>query len=972
MRNLPRRLRLTLPLLAAAAWACDEAPGPCGSELCLFDAEPKLMAVTLELAKSEIEAGEEVALGCRATYDDQSSKAVEPPDATFTATPEGGLSGARIRPTQVGLVNLTCTFSGVTSPALTLTVKPAAAARTVATLDRANAASGDRVNTTCTLEDNHGNPITPATFRVAVSPTSGTVVTGTQIEVSRVGSYSVTCAADGFPSVERVPAALDVTSGAAVRLEVVLSAAAVLAGERVDVSCLATDAAGNRVTAPTNFMVGPTPTSQDATGFMAEHAGAYDVTCDLPSANLVSAPARVTVGAGPAAHLEITQVDPNLPVYARNMVVEIYATVTDRFGNLATSASWDLSGAPQASVQFAGQHRAQLMASGTITLTAHVTSPTDGGLPVEDSVNVLCDAEPPVVVIDFPTRGAILNHTPGTALTVTGHVTDPTSQVASFTFEGNPVSLAPDGAFSVSYTPRWGINVFEGVAIDDAGNSREFAQSFEAATNYRRAGPNRTVSGRIEGGLQVRLSQPALDDNAGDVDDLATIVRLAIEQADLNALIPDPVTNFHSDCSVLFVTITGDLRLFVDDVRFGTPILDLTAQNGGLHLRAEIPNLAVDLHTSGDVCDVGLGLSGTASANRAVLEGDLTVTNTNGNIVVTMPRPSVQLYGFNLNLNLPSIIDWAVDGILSLFSGAIADEVESALADTLQSEVPGLVDDFLSGVELGTSVQLPAPISLNLGIGARLGALTFSTAGGTLAFDTTVYAQGAITPEPPGGILRESVTAPSLGNRGSFVVALAYDLVNQALYSIWYGGAFNLDLTQFLSGQVPAGGGNANVTATTRALLPPVVGRSGDPNFPLELMIGDLQIDAAFDGLPGGLPPIAATIYATAFAKARVSVNAQGQLTFELAPNPEVVLDFTSPLDAIDLQAFITDLETGLAQYLPVLFTQAVQGIPIPTVDLSSLAGSVLPAGIRLGLGSPVAESQTSYLVLGGSLVPVP
>lgn len=969
MRNPTARLLLAIPLLA---WACSEDPGECGSGVCFFKADPQPVSLLLRVPVSEVVAGNEVTLGCQATLDDGSKLDLDGDDAAYTVSPEAPLEGAVLRPTKVGRLTLSCTAGALTSPEVELTVLPGPAARTVATLDRSTITSGERVNTTCTLEDEHGNAITPAEMRVAVSPSSGTTVTGTQLEAIRVGTYEVSCAANGFGALPRVPATLTVNSGAAVRLEVVLSAAAVLAGERVEVNCVATDAAGNAVTAPTNFLVSPAPTTADARGFAAEQAGPYDVVCDLPSANLMSNPARVTVGPGPAAQLVITGVDPTLPVYPRSAVVEVLATVTDAYGNVSTSASWDLSGSPSSAVQFAGQHRAQLMESGPITLTAQVTSPTAGGIPVSASVTVTCDAEPPVVIIDSPARGAILAHTPGTSLTVSGHVTDPTSSVVSFTFMGDPIALAPDGSFSATFVPRWGINLLEAIAIDEAGNSRELAQSFEAASNYRRASPTRTVSGRIDDGLLVRLSQAALDDNAADVDDLATILRLAIQQADLNALIPDPATNFHSDCSVLFVTITGNLRLWVDDVRFGTPIIDLTAQNGGLHLRAEIPNLAVDLHTTGDVCEIGVGISGTASAQRAVLEADLTVSHNNGNITVTMPRPSVQLYGFNLNLNLPSIIDWAVDGILSLFSGVISDEVEDALADTLQAEVPGLVDDFLTGVELGTSVQLPAPISLNLGIGARLGSLSFSSSGGTLGFDATVYAQGTISPEPLGGILRESITAPNLTNRGSFVVAMSYDLVNQALYSIWYGGAFNLDLTQFLSGQVPSGGGNANVSATTRALLPPVVGRSGDPNFPLQLMIGDLQIDANFSGLPGGLPPLAATIYATAFAKARVNVNGQGQITFELAPNPEVVLDFTSPLDAIDLQAFITDLETAMAQYLPTLFNQAIQGIPIPTLDLSSLAGSVLPAGIRLGLGSPVAESQTSYVVLGGALVPVP
>jgi hypothetical protein len=597
---------------------------------------------------------------------------------------------------------------------------------------------------------------------------------------------------------------------------------------------------------------------------------------------------------------------------------------------------------------------------------------TAGGAEVWDSVTVRCDGDLPEVVFDFPSRAEIVQAPPGQWITVTGHAIDPSSSVASFSIDGNTVTLGPNGEFSASYLPRWGINVIEATAIDEAGNSRELAQSFELASNYQPASNTRPVSGRVDDGLMVRLSQAAIDDNNSDVDDLATLIKLAVQQMDIRSLIPNPVTSFHSDCSVLFVTITGDLRLHVDSISFGTPVLDITAINGGLHLRAEIPNLVVQVHTSGDVCEIGIGISGTASVNRAIIEGDLTVSTSGGGISVSMPRPSVTLQGFGINLNLPSVIDWAVDGILDLFEGAIADELEDALATVIRDEIPGVVDDFLSSVDFGTSVALPAPISISLGIGTRLGSLAFTSSGGTLGFDTTVFATGTIFPEPLGGIQQESRAAASLSNRGALVVGLSYDLINQALYSIWYGGGLALDLNQFIPGQLNSGGQMLNVTANAEAMLPPVLSPSGDPAFPIELAIGDLKVDASIDGF-ANLPPIAATIYATMIAKASVSISPAGVVSFALAPSPRVALDFTTPLaDVLDLTAFIAQLEQTFAQLLPVLFNQAIQGIPIPTLDLSGLAGNILPAGIRLGLGAPTAEVQSSYLVLGGNLVPVP
>jgi hypothetical protein len=319
-------------------------------------------------------------------------------------------------------------------------------------------------------------------------------------------------------------------------------------------------------------------------------------------------------------------------------------------------------------------------------------------------------------------------------------------------------------------------------------------------------------------------------------------------------------------------------------------------------------------------------------------------------------------------MNLPSVIDWAVDGIISLFSGAIRSRVESAFADVIRDEVPPVVDGFLSSLSFGTSVQIPAPISLALGIDTRLGSVVFAPGGGNLGFDTTIFTGGAITPEPLGGILRESVTPASLAGRGELVVGLSYDLLNQALYSIWYGGGLNLDITDFVgnTGQI------SGVNASANALLPLVIGTSGNASYPLTLSMGDLELSLDISGIQG-LPPIAVTIYASAIAEARVIVNAAGELEVEIAPSPRVVLDFATPLDStIDLPQLVSELDVLFMDLIPLLFSDAIQGVPIPTLDLSNIAGGILPPGIRLGLGSPTVEAQQSYLVLGGNVVSLP
>ena len=57
---------------------------------------------------------------------------------------------------------------------------------------------------------------------------------------------------------------------------------------------------------------------------------------------------------------------------------------------------------------------------------------------------------------------------------------------------------------------------------------------------------------------------------------------------------------------------------------------------------------------------------------------------------------------------------------------------------------------------------------------------------------------------------------------------------------------------------------------------------------------------------------------------------------------------------------------------IPQIIGQAVGSIPIPSFDLSSMAGNYLPPGIELGLGNAQTRYDASYLLLEGDLVRIP
>lgn len=969
MAPLVRSLRaLSFGLLALAGWglaACGEG----GSGNKLFPAEKSLIGTEAQVSAAAVDAGIKVAITCLGRYGDGHVEPLELARVSLEAAPASGVTiteGSLIGQT-AGDYEIRCVLAGAEAKPAAVTIRAGAAAAIYASVTPTTLPVGQNAQVGCRVEDAFGNSRAGDPVEVTSSSNVGAPVTGLEIRGMVPGEYDVRCTLDSLIS-DRV--LLTVVPGAPVALSASLDRYEVRAGERVEVYCLATDVGGNRVPVVADLLVDLVPASIDASGLVPAIAAPHHIRCALPASNLESTPVELTVSAGLPAELHILEVLPVKPVYARNEQVELRVRLLDAWMNEVPAATIAVTAVPAIAALSAGSSKAILIGNGVIPLIASVSSPTHEGRVVEDTTSVTVDGTPPEIVIDFPARAEIVTAAPGQRLTIRGHVTDAATSVSSLAINGTPVSVGAGGAFTTSMVPSWGVNLIEATAVDDVGNTRALAQSYELASRYRRASAQAVTAGRITDGIVLHLGASAIDDNNADVDDLATIARLAVERIDLRTLIPSPVTNFHSDCSIPFVSITGDLRLYVDAVRYASPNFDITPIPGGLHLRAEISNVGVDLHTSGDVCEIGIGLSGSAHADRIVVTGDLRVSAANGQVSVAMTSRNIQIYGLSIDLNLPGIIDWAVDGIINLFSGAISNELESAFGDVIASEVPPVIEQFLESVEIATGFNLPAPLNLRLGVSARLGSLAFSSGGGTTGQDTTIYTTGVISPEPPGGILQEARQSASFDPSRALGVGIAYDLANQALYSLWYGGGIRFDLDQSL---FPSQMGNGvQAQAAVEALLPPVVRPSGDPAYPLELQAGDLKLDVDLSGVPN-FPTIRAVVHATVFAKASATIDAAGQIQLALGPNPQISLDFITPLDGvIDVVSFATTLENMLSSLLPQLVGQVLRGIPLPNFDLSSMAGNYLPPGIVLGLGQPALRVQSSYLVLEGNVRRVP
>jgi hypothetical protein len=927
-----------------------------------------LTTLVTQLPAPQISAGRTIRIECLGTYDDGTRKPLSPPDVSIEITPSIATDGNDARFVNVGSYQVECKSPKVpnTMP-VTLTVVAGAPASITATLDKTAIPSGGTAQVTCSAVDAQQNPISGLNMVVDSDPGDGVDIQGMTITGQGAGDYNITCSLGPTTpaSIALVPASLSVIAGSPSKLVTDLSRYTVTAGTRVIVQCMALDAAGNPVPVDAQFNVTPAPNAQDSNSLTPTAMGDYQVACTMPSAGLTSDPVPLTVNAGLPAQLHITQLTPTAMMYKGGATVTVAVQIFDSYQN-PTFADWSLTSSPPDATLAFGSHQATLIHDGQITLIAAVTSQTANGITVSDQTTVLCDARPPVVGFVNPVRAQQVVGTPDQTFNITGNVTDNGgSGVASLVINGNPVPFDAAGNFATTMVPSWGVNLISGVATDNVGNTRDFVQSFMIASNYRQADAANVIANRIADGVVAHLGQAILDEHGdNDIDDLSTIAVTAIENTNIASKIPDPATTYHSDCWIT----SGDLQLHVDNITFNQPAIDMWAINGGVHVHAVIPNLYVAVHTSGDVCGIGIGISGEATADSVVLDADLDVNGAGGTINVSMPSPGVSINNLNLNIDLPSIISWAVNGILNLFDGVISDKIDSAFAGVLQDKIPPLLQGFLQGINLSTGFSLPAPFNLSIDLDTGLGTVAFDTGGGAIGLDATLYTpNGVVNPEPVGGILQEQHQWPAFDTSKMFGIALSYDLLNQALYSIWYGGALNIDLTQFMNNNPPAMG-MTGLTATLNGMAPPVLKPTSNGNYPFELQVGDLKLHLTVQNVPA-LGTVDLVAYASAFLDADVTIDQNNLIQLQVANNARISLEFDTPFDGfLDTGSLAMAIGPALQSFLPILVGQVLHGIPIPTINLSNLAGSYLPPGIVLGIQNGQTTYDTSYLLVEGNI----
>ena len=962
-----RRLLLAAVALATAAGCTGAGPKPAVTTDTVSDGNqtPQLTRVETGVDVVDLAAGGVATVTC-AAYD-QFDAAWETDLLDFevmagNGQPAQGVTrdGDRVTFDWAGVYRVRCAFGGIPatedSSPVDVTVTAGAPAALGTHVYRTSLTAGDSTTVACTVKDDRGNAAAAATA-VQVTPGGdgdGVTIEGHRLTFIRPGAFAVVCALADGSIVANDPVTVTVVPGKLVLLRTELSTDTIHPTEPVDISCFGEDAYGNTVTLDKVFTLpidGIDWLDDTRLRVTSTRTGSYQLAC-TPKESWVKAaqvPATLTVlpGNPVALHLGLS---PDRNVYTVGARVRCTSTLADAWDNpvpevgdtLVTQSRLD--GTLRETVP--NGDKATLDAEGIWTLTVATGAPWN----LTASRTVAADASSPSIDITYPARGAMVTSANG-QITITGSVTDPTGGLAEVRVNGAAQQVA-SGTHSWPINIPWGglhgLNVITIEATDVNGNTSRVAQSFLLATGWK------APSARFDDGLLVHLAKAFIDDGVRGpkLDDLTTIFSRVVNDMDLSSLIPSPV-----------VTYAG-YDVYLKNLHYDEPILSVTPSLGSLNLSMRINNLSLDVDADGFI-DVG----GTVTASAIDIQMKLNVTVTGGQIRVTAGATVVEVTNLNID------VGWAINWLINFFEQDVADAMSGAFEDALRSQVPSTLEDALSALALDESFQVPPLLPgmqpINLAMVGRPTDVHLTTEGLDVDLGTTVSTLKRVPWSAPGSIMRGGCFGtdngvPTWRNDKRLGFGLSTDVLNQVLFSVWWGGALEVSVDPSQLGDLSEYG-VSDVSVTLSGRMPPILTDCLDDQ--LYLQLGELDVDAALN--LGGLPLDVGMIVAFT-TTAEISADATGNLSLtigSIAPE-DIVIDIVrveSDLFSEDQEAVLIDLlrEQLLSKLLEGLAGQGLADFPLPEIDLGSVSPDL--AGQTISIHGVAIDRQRGYVLLEGN-----
>jgi hypothetical protein len=770
-------------------------------------------------------------------------------------------------------------------------------------------------------------------------------------------------------------------------LRTLLSRSTASVDDDVLIRCVLTD--GERFFNPKGevaALVSPAPTQMRVDGtsihLIAGAPGRFQIQCQhLGTADPVGA--TLTVASPGAATWSVSI--PDAPCVTRSDRLHITVDVRDRFGAQVLGPAVAYSASPADGVTGSLATGLRFSVDGRYRITVRYEGPVDGAALPPAMFDVLVDSTPPEVAFTEPARASMLEQSSSVALS--GYAADELSPIDALEVNGalQRTSARRREIFSLAYDARFGLSVPYAVAVDACGNTGYATLPFLRSDAYAPITTLPLDPGSSGTALALQLSQTFVDDSdRTDIDDLATVGQLAVNGIDLDAMVAagtvlaaraadtgcSDYDDYYVDwgfalsrhSSTSHALLLGDvavesLDILDDGLSFAMTVRDLSFP---LRVVAQVVTCI-----AGEALWVSLPIDAEFGFERMHVGGELYAT-----LEVAGVRSALfDTAGLYLDLDC-GVLDVVCDLATGAILAAAETTIEAAVVALIEEMASAVLTERLTALEIARSIPLVEPLAGELQVLATLSDIRFAEDALAVSLTTQIYTEDRGLPyrRPIRGAAALGGSLPTAdAAAGSFAIAVKLDLLNQALWAVWFAGVLEIpDLAAVAGDRMPE-----NSSASISAELPPIL-MPGEGGNLLELGLGDLRVIASIDAGrlmygAGASEVVDVEMSVSLVAGAELVLEEGGnKIRLETDSDPEIYfeIDVINDLEYGDfVAAKVSDL---VMSELPAILSEALQAVELPTLDMGAVPG--VPADTTWGLRAPSISYETGYLTFAGEV----
>lgn len=835
-------------------------------------------------------------------------------------------------------------------------------------------AAGTAVAVACTAQDAYGNAFASG-FSLTLTPPLPNPPIALAFTPTKTGTIAVACTVDAIA--DTTPALLQVVPAVPRHLYTLVDPAEIQAGGAAKLACVANDAYGNAIP-EFPFAIDLPPAVQLKGLYLTSTlTGLHDVRCVPESLawNLfVVHAATLSVLPGPPKFLDVATV-PAKQVYKREEKVQFLPSVRDAWDNVVGDAKVTMAvTSPAAGFKVKSADTIQFNLDNTYLVHFQVV---DHGEVARD-VEILIDGAPPLLTIDQPPWGSTLTGKPSVYLE--GTVGDAGSGVVEFVVDGKqPPIGAPDAAglskWGLQHGAKHGLNPILAEVTDLGGQKSKAIRGFYYSGQYYPTDAQAPQAAMVTDGLQVFAGKDFLDDGVHDPahpNDLATLIEVMLGGLDPNQLIPGAVSQ-------------GDVQVTLSNISFGKPTVNLVPVDGGLQLKVAIPNIHTDLAVKAKQklgpISITLKVSGAVDIANVTVQTLVLLSVVDGKAQVAVGSSQATIDGMNLHVDgIAGLFDFLWNLLLQTYTS----QLEAQLVQTLNGQVPKLIQGLLENLALDQTFTLPPLVpgapEAQVSLVTALKQLQCSPAGVLVRMDASFVAPKGTAHTVLGSIGR----AGCIGTvQDAFVIdqsqrlqlALHDDVLNQALHAIWYGGALKIDgvtATQLGLDADPSKTGGFSLEGATFDVdffLPPILESCNQTDGKFRLQVGDLYGKAKL--LDGDLQ-LGLFLGLDMGAQIALGKSPEGAPQLSVQLDPELNLQY----ELFDISKAYAGSKSVFENLFAKLLGDALKnGIPgldalklnLPSLDLGGLVPG-LPAGTKIQLQLKNLKRAGGYTAIDAGL----